>query len=1210
MNVEILRKLEKAVNKYRLGTDDKIKLDNLSPLLFDFLKSKDHIFMLTTGTGRGKSHSINLFNAKSMEIKEIQTLLNKIIYVTDRKENIRAEHEDFQKFLGDFKIDPLSCIRVLSNLDCVTEHFESFEELGSFPNLFSRTNDITKIDRASYDTLFQLCNDYMSATTRNNVPQKILDRMYDDLRRAEVDFRLSIRIMLRQDNKFNACKNNEEKIHYMESRNDYRKILEVYTNIYAMIRPMIFVTLQKGKNIFDSIIDSHYEILGAKVFLENSVVILDESDALRESMLDIEAARQAKYDTDIIAYTQLFADSIERRMKDIDGAVRVDENVMAALDEWRTCIMSLDKVYRLICPIKTEENLTSNWMFMYDDNPIGASELQRMFVQHDDEENITYVTKNDCGEDLSFANFSLDLNKSFNQVIKLLKLASDVYYSAHQDENLTQRDAVAKVVDYMGVNGDVNIKDQFINTVLNCHNGRIAQATSQSNDFYDTPEALIRAIHKPDSINLSLSRHALSETPERALTRMIYAGAKVILSSATAANQSALRNFNLDWKPVAEHIYEPTQHAKDLEKAYSKECDAFSHLVNIQIQKTPHLPISIDNYVKSALSGCDFVDEFADFCVQNARENANDFYNALRLACFIIHQHENDVVSNLCFTNKFIYNGTIDWKVLMFLKRIYSDMELFIVNSKNIEQETKRFADSVRYGKMSFFITPYATSEKGLNITIPHEFGSSDLVYVNRGREPKLFYKDNDKYCSVDIEGVYLTKPTHVCGSMDLSEGDYRQNRIQQSLVHAYHAGDMYHRGHISKSQYDAFMMNILKCDKYPFKKNRAVNYEPDKNMSVIAKVLSMVTQAVGRVCRSNMQINHCNIMFDSAFCEMFDDVDLADYYSDDELAVMPFKVRAALERLCDKSEWLGISRRSSTNIDPSEKIKSANKKEVESITTAVKDIQVGEWKSYEDMNKKIIAFTITKEEYDSLPPHIQTLYVRLKRRMDGTYMTEYRHGYSYEVVCQDEIGNVEVERVYPLDAKSRKVSVAALRIPHTQKRTLIDRGFSLDDSKEYILLPNGFLKLQGNIGEALGDEFLKCLTGLKLSPLENNLYEVMDGVENRESYILAVDFKYFGEGSAMYDDYEQHRADYVRKLSKIRDQFDKPVFAIELNASVIDSQIGMVPNANSIHTLDGDIQVMTVPSIYDDNNEFDYDVAQAIKAAISRFEQSIATAI
>jgi hypothetical protein len=1160
----------------------------------------ESIFMLTTGTGRGKSYSINRFMEWCIKTPEIKNAINKFIYVTDRKENIRAEHEEFRKFLSDSSIDPNLCVRLLSNTDCITENFEQFEELGKYGELFSKPGDATaKIDKGLYSNLKSLAKEIIDSRKSSAISQKMSTHMDNELRTLESQFRLSIRRLLRSDEKFNACKNPAEIIHYMESNSAYNIILNIYTNIYAMVRPVIFITLQKGKNIFDSIIASHYEVLGAKYFLENSIVILDESDALRESLLTIEAEKQAEYDTDLIAYINLFADSLSRRLTDIES-VRNDPESMDMLTSIMRDMQSLNDHYHFICPVKTEENLSKNWMFMRKESPMGVEQARNMFVQHVEDEHATYIVPDDCGEDLSFANFAFDINKLFNDILLLLKTASNAYYDANFDDNLTQREAVAKVVDYIGINGNDKNKDKIVNAVLNARKEKPENTECIVDDFYGTTNALIRAVQNIESINIGLSRHAITESPERALTRMPFNGAKVVLASATAANKSALRNFNLDWEPISSRIYHPTKHARKLEKEYSEYFDKNASLIEVSVQRTADMPLHIVAYPNHAFKDCDFSEEFFTFCITNKNQKY-EFESAMKLITFVLHQCEYDITSNLCFTNKNITPNTLEWKALSFVKRKYTNVEYFFVESKNIKEQTAKFANAVRDGKIAFFITPYNTSEKGLNITVPHDSSDGALVRLSDNREPKSYYPGINDYYSIDIRGMYLTCPVHVADSIDIEE-DYKKSRISQSLIAAYHAGDMLNRGHISTSQYNSMMRKILECRKYPFGRDEKIGYEPERNPSIIAKVLSMIVQSIGRISRSNMQYEQCNIMFDGSLRDMFMDVDIDDYYTADERAVMPFKVRAAIERLCDHSNWPCVRRDDTQVREVSEMIKSPNRNECAVILNALKEIQLGNIVPYDNINKFLKAFTIDREQYGKLPAEVRALYYPLKRRQQKPVVDGFEHGYSYDIVREESDGCIVVEQAYPIDAKKRNVSIEALDLKPRQVEIIKNLGFSLDDTKEYILLPNGFLKFKGNIGEAVGSVFTHEQLHLHFEAPLSELYEVVDGVCLFDDCAIAIDYKCFGEGSEQYDDLSANSAHYKIKLEKIRNKYGRPVFCIEMNTSTIDSQLGMVPNYKSIHKFGDDIQIITVPSIYDNNYNFNQEVAVSIRSAIAKF--------
>lgn len=1113
-----------------LGTATMSKLKDLSPLIVDFVQQDKAICLLDSGTGFGKSYSINSFLGLVLQNQELFDRVNKIFYLTDRNKNVDQEYEDF---ISRFKKEAGLVLAVKSNKESVQSNSSKLEELSP---------KITALKE--YASLEKAVENY---DKNNNISK-------EQLADAERSFRKAIKKLLLEKEYDFASKTYEEKIDFLEYHKDFKGIIDLYPSIMTKAKKIIFMTIDKFFFEYDTIIEKRSPYLYQNEdLIKNSLIILDESDAMAERILEHIVEKAAQHPVDIISKIKILYNSFSTSHIPIsfygDEKKNIENMINDALKKYKEIEKKYYINYSITFKGKDEDN--ARWLFARQEHDIlyrGKNE-KNQYIDLDVENSQAFLMDESF---LKTERKTIDPNKEYSFFVKeattllsdfykIIKKMANIYKSKNED--YTIENCIKKFLDLFGMlanysNKDTEAIDELVKNVLHTplKNSNKTKDEKHS-DFYLNPGELVKTeLPENRDLMIKLVSYQMSLTPEKFLKSLVDHDAKIILSSATSRNKSMLRNFNLNWKPLKEQLFKPSLHSKKLESEYysTQEKNKNDIMVNVDVIKSRK---TIDDILKYINKDKEKVRELLE-----GYERQTDKYSAAIIFDFIwdaLYKLSNNVSATLVFLKK----DPSEYKILEplinnVIKKEYPNSEFIFTLTADINEKEEEFKNKVAEGKQCFLVSTYSTVEKGVNLKIKRKVASSDVVLLNDFGQ-KEFKKNLDSTFGlsnvyIDIDGVFLGDISYIYPSID-----FTKPLAEQILKASYYAQSINKNDcEISDDELNATMSNILSCsNKYPFQYIKGNK----KKYAYVFKIVSSIIQAVGRKCRCNIRAKSNFITISSRLYERIQ-YGKSFIAKEDLLEKQPFEIKAVFNKLLERNKESYV-------YDPQ-----MLRDKYEAVSKALDENTAGKPEKLKRINNTKY-YTLSKEEYEIHKGEISaTNYIKIKPALLG------HDGYTCNKVRADDKGYFGI---LASNMGEKTISLDSLDLTVEKIKILEDLGMSFDptgyfEEDSYILSPYGFDKFVGKIGELLGrkllQEQLPSIGTKDLKELPDPIYEKMDDFLETENYILVIDYKYRLEMSDADDNREDFLKKYENKILEIDKYFHKKngkrknIIAIEMD--------------------------------------------------------------
>lgn len=1180
-----------------LGTARMKELEDLSPLIVDFVQQDKSIFLLDSGTGFGKSYSLNSFIHKCITNRELFEKVNKIFYITDRRHNVEQEYRDF---IDRFPSEKDLVLPIKSNLDCIATIDK--DVLKKLPNKFK--------DLAEYKSLKMAKEDYRPGN--ENSEKQLINE--------ELAFRKKVKDVLFKDYPTFSSLSYQEKIEFLKTDKELCNLLKLYPSILTKSKKIIYLTIDKFFLPFDTILDKDTPYLyESKTFMENSIILFDESDAMAKRILDKIVEQSSKYPVDIIEKTEtIYAALSSKKLTKNMGKDNKDINT--AIDNALKKYEDIKEKFYLNYSITFEGADNTRWLFSKQDSNIlyKAKKQEEQYIELDPVTNQALIKNKEevVGEvtpDLEYGKFVLNCVSVLNDFYRVINKIAKNYRKESDILGETEESSIKKVLDYFRVTDFSSNSDSLKNKALIKSISLMPQTDSRSgenSDFYLHPGELIKTELPEDrDIIIKLISHQLSLTPEKFLKTIIDKKAKIILSSATSTNKSLLRNFNLNWKYIKDEIFATSPHAQEIEAEYYNKQEKNKDNVNIVVNKIAQ---KIDE--KKILSLINENKSFAENYLKMIAFAAGEYYKDIYFEVIwdILNKLENNVSASLFFLKFSLVNktdkGAPEFKSFLnnVIKKEHPDFRPFFAEADNIKKEIDCFKSAAGENKQCFLITTYETAEKGLNLKIRRPVKSSDVVILNDFGE-KEFDNNLDKNSmlsdvEVDLDGIYLGDITYIYPSIASIKskggvGDYTAS----ILTAAYYIQSMYYENEITDKELQNTMSDILastgiKENNSCFSKNIS---EYSYKKSFIFKIVSALIQAIGRKCRCNIKAKNNFITLNYDLCNKITRSDRS-ILEEDLLKKQSFEIKKVFEAVVPNSSCSG------------EKLiyrKAILERKNEDVEVALKENRKGNPSKLKKIHS-ITRYSFSlpeyfKEEVGSVP---MELYFETPEELVG------KTGYT----CNTNNGKDFFSICHPLTPGKKEVSIDALGLTSEQKDFLESQGISFSTNgykskNAKILTPLGFDVFAGRIGEILGRHILQEeLPGFglsKLKELPDPIYERMDDYIIYDNGIFVIDYKYWKEPSSDNDDIETYLDKYEKKLLEIKEYFDsstgkeRPILGIEI--VIRNNETAIPPKTLVRHSFKSeklkDFPFLCIPSIYNEDTSKNFELFQQLKEYLKK---------
>ena len=1156
------------------------KIDNFAPVLMDLFNQvvivnveQKRILIFNPGTGFGKSYSINEF-LSLVKHKEFFNKINYIVYITDRKKNVEEEHLDFIKNHPD--VAGL-CLPVYSNIDCIKNHFKDF---GNLSKVYK--------EMPEYEDLLKTVIQYDKASAEMKV---ILE---DSLMTKEFNFRRKVKNELLSVFAKKEISEYQDKIKFLQDNEEYGCIMKVYSNILIKSKKIIFMNMDKELNVIDLIIEKQNLVMHSdEKFVDRSVFIIDESDAVTKTMVKSFCESASRGDFDVISVIRQFQDAFLTRSY---PAEIMTEDIKIDLENVSKETKELNDKYHFNSRIKIQQDNDLKWLFSMGDKKIyrDKNRSDEQYLYYNEEENVSFVYNkkelDELGIDSSnICNFDLFIKELLKLLHKYYNLVKKIGNKFSKKEGISLTEALKKIVT------DLNFNSEEIESLVR----NISLMTKENfeyeedTDVYLFPGELIKVDLESEKLTISIRDYMLNMSPEKYLLNIVKNNGYVILSSATAKNKSIFRNFNLNWKPLRDYIFEFDNHSKKLIEDYCLSNSKYEEKANINIEDMPNDIKKLREEIIKEMEATDFkdimtlekkLDGFINDINQKSSERkdapSRDYYSIqyLQIILYILKFVKNGgsaslILLNYLFENREEEKRLFDDFIESTIKEKYPNINLFYTGAKKLNSTLEEFFKSAKNNNPSFLISSFSTVEKGINIKIKKEFNPITMIPINERGAEKFALLNNGDEVEVDLDGLYIGDINYDYPKIDKKSTG--QNRSAEILQCMYYARSYCFKEKAEKYK-DDIIYAILSNDLSPFN----VIHDIKTSQSTITSFLSGAGQSTGRVGRCDIRMKDTYICFSGNLKTKFRKMKNLNYYISkrDEYITQNFIVKKVFDYI--DSEWRNST--SNETIDVYTEMEESNN----TIVRLLGDIESKQCHEHKQMLQELKYFSVDKETYEKLIPATQKMF--MENKFDGSY------SYFEDKIVNDNkvVSCISVKGEY-----EHEVSVDSLELTEKQKNILESAGFNFNIHGDYILTVKGFELFKGNIGECLSNKFMEDIIGNKFESLPDDVYEKMDSYVDCEEYIIALDAKYFSYASNSFDSRKNNERKYTKKAEALFNYFKKPCLLIEMNAKDNKSDSSAVVPRK----LEGLNCILTVQNIWKDNN-YSSEVKQKILEEIKKF--------
>ena len=1188
--------LKKEIELTKLLSNDMTEIPDMSPIFLDFIsQDKKHIYICDENTGAGKSYSFNRFLDHLIETGKINEF-DKIYYVTDRINNIEDEYKEFVKR---HPIEKSVAVHLRGKADSFR-----MREDGNMPDTLSAFLNLPDVfKKGQYKDLNSLVsnNDFWNMTSIN--PDRIAEKQIDEFKKEVVN---NIKKELTQ-----KGVSPDKMYEYVKSHPTLCKILDVFPGSKMKDTKIVFATGDKMYYPIDTIFEKNIYPLRDS---EKCIYFFDEGDTLKNVLEKRITEESVKTEHDILSLLDIGIKRLNE--KEIPSDILENKiEIKEEIDNLAKRINEFHLKYHLNKFVKFKMDYPNRFLFLPKENDTVFLDGEDCAIVDENEYCVLYEIKDNIkvdNETLLVSNMAREALILFNNLIRIIRKYADLISTENDDHSTYEKqEQIKKVITSMY--SDI-IKDTAIKSLTSIINNFVPLKNKIQNGetIYDSTRIFADIKQKEgNNLNLWLSVCVINTTPEKMLMTLVKNGGKAIIASATGRNESPGRNFNYNWEPLQNELYELSEHQKKLLSEYTKNRDLYGNRVKYNILQTPQTIDDIKKNIAKQLNEItsieydtcmEKIDEIENRCKSNkepdnAKNNSNNhtIEETWKLAYAMLEFYIKKVRFGLCFiswdNNKNKYNTIIE-EIKEFIRD--KNEHYFIyenTNSKKLKDSIVTLHDKISKNSTVMLVCPYETAQKGCNFQyVCHD--RKNLVAINAKGEEKLKGSED---VFIDADGLYLGEVTNVLSQMmtnSLEPTDKNTLIIQNlNLI-----DEMKVNADIDKDEYKKLMNATIKMSSTYIEQADAMpitkHCKHHSKRTYTTKLGAILQQSIGRILRCEVRRDNAFVIVNNNIIDNFKTTSI-----DDVFKFSKDKFQHGMNEIFNYTFYESEYENRLNNAMRCEEITKKSAKAINELITHMQS-RAG---YYRTVRKNIKALFISEEKYQSLPKGIQWHYMPITEEFyDGYYyvpiVLENDVEYTKKIECtkQDNCKCISKEKL-GIDTLHPNI------IAHIQLS-----GFKWDvpqSDKVYVLTPAAFSILHGNIGEIIA-EYLAMLCGFTLEELPNKINEKMDYIYTRcfnsKNKISCFDIKYYNSktNTEKYDSPDTKIKEFTEKLNCIKKYYD------DLNNTDVEI-VGFVINTrNNVSNnykpqireeIAHNIKLITIPNIYKRDATIDEEIAKYI---------------
>ncbi|WP_017296086.1 hypothetical protein [Geminocystis herdmanii] len=1101
------------------------------------LEQKTGLLLLSMPTGFGKTHNVLDFIYHNYQ--EFKAQKRKFIFITNLKKNL--PYQDLQKrFIRDHRESEYeeNVLFINSNLDFVIDNLlnleyeipEDFKNSKKYQNLTKQIKKLQQIKEAKqFDSEFQ---------------QWIKDKIKDEY---EPSFRYEIIEKLKQ-----KCKKKEGGLELIKNDRNYQWIGKLYPTVFTDERTVLFMSMDKFLLKNSTLVEPAYYCFDR--LAKNALIFIDEFDATKDTILNqiIDAGNKHKIDL-INLFLNIHnhlknTEFPESLLKDSEKRDKSSQNKnWKSLPEIITELkrdsqqifekFKLEYTYKYYPSEKDNSKKTRNFLFYDYESHHVLDRRCHLIIDTDQDHKSNWIKKSyhnsDDYKEHQTISYLLGQIAGFLTYFQgAIRILAENYYNLKKDdaEEVFSLESAISTVLNVGFKLDEKNINILTKNILENYNPFAPKTGKQINQLQSFYEVGFKYHDIVDNDNHDLTSkiyfYNFNQTPEGFLMK-ICSQAMVVGISATASMDTNIGNYDIKFlkQYLKNSFYSLSEDEINQLKNEYKEITKGYNQIEI---KTKFIGTESQYEALERLEEIVDDEECANTLLTQSQGNEYVFCRYVRLleAWQYFNQNE-DCQAFICFLNKFPKEGDaeLDLKIInkyfCYVNGFDADKnnlklikkQYVILNSENFDQKLNKLKERLAQGERIFIISTYQTLGAGVNLQYekPKDFTT---IKIN----------DFDKRLEMDINGVYLEKPTHLLISLNNEE----KNQDENFIKYLFQLEFLLENGVMSREQFKSKLDEAF--HKYIGESYYRIKHEAKIDLyktTPLTKYLNkVIIQALGRICRTNMKASTIHILADNSIKKYLNRVKLP---SD----IIPVKEYEALIENCQEYSMLP------------EEIKEAKIKAETNSHQAFQYIQRQLNNAYKSWNTKDIEkWKSLREQVLSQPTIVNKL--DCENQWFKIYIDLPKSNNYYRFTQTNDYGEVEI--FFDNNEGEQKVSETSARLPELMKieplkQLFIEKNYATNFEKaELIISPPIFNNIyKGALGEVCGKYILEEYCKIELSELDDHEFERFDFKTANGIYF---DFKYWGKN---FD------KDAESELEKIRGKMNeinaKKVFIINILA-------------------------------------------------------------
>lgn len=1081
------------------------------------------LFLCELPTGYGKTYTIT--NCMR-EYAANPNNTRKIIYLTTLNKNL--PEEDLKRAYNDEKLYNKDVLRIRSNFDEVVDKIPVLD----IPEEFIS---------AEYYELEKAIRNYTKIKNSNINDTQYQHMLVDNVNRAERNFRHFVSDTLKK-----RFSNKKDKLKAIKNDANYKWIGALYPAVFTDERKIILMNISKFMKRNSVIVEPSYEFIKSPLFTD-SIIIVDEFDATKSTIENELIERAVSVREDYISVfrqilrtfnTDYFSNNLKKAIDSIDYSkgkiITFAKYIRATKDKEENIVKVFFEDKKTFFENRKKDDIVI-YSFLRDINRFLLH--FRRFLFHWANEYMNIINK-----ERPFIADAMTIENAISTIMKKLELSSNqskLLLGELCEQKISQKEKHNIPDDSFYQKGIEIFEFEDSDSHFDFTNLRFIK-------LYDTPEKIIGYISKHNA---------------------------VIGLSATAEIPTVVGNYNLDYlRDYLENDFHSTP--EDMKDRVKKQMFSLYEpykdkgiSLSTEVISTEYSESRSEDICRELFGNNDF----AMVCGNIIDNECEEIYYRIRY-CNILYAMvsflKNTTLKSMLYLgmalpeenkasmNYILLLGLME-KAILFCGLNYNATDtLFVLKSKNFEEDKKVLINKLEQGEKILIISSYSTIGAGQNLqyAVTDKTNYIELAECKNPKDKRHFTKD--------IDALYLGNITNLTTNIYTDE-KITVNQLISMLVQI---ESLYENGEIKRSQLNSLIRTAFNSYSTG---HTYENNELYKIKSIRMQATREVIQAVGRMCRTFVKSRNINIYIEDKLLEKIYSGELRKRIMSPEL-----------EAIAVLRETLG-----SDYSDERQRILNTAEKISSTGMWTIKGLLYRKWNErsmqiWHELRELVLTFPTANQSQYNADYNLKMLYITAGKKINKYLYSQY---YDFDDVIID-FGTSKIDFQNSGRAKMKGITNETIiyeageknsYLPYAMKYSgmrehFIKLGYATTFEKNmYMMSPVLFHNIyKGALGEVCGEFILSRERGMKLKPINDpDRFEFFD----------------FELNDGIYVDFKNWKPTYLQDRESTTEKIRQKLDTIKGKRAYI---INLVGNNNTKPTISCDGKIVEIPGLIDQDGK------------------------